>query len=75
MVVIIIVVVGMAVLFCTTYSSADDGCHFIYLFNFRWFHGNISREDAEKMLQPYRNGQYIVRESQNYKGDYTLCVT
>ena len=40
----------------------------------RWFHGNISREEAEKMLKPYKNGQYIVRESQNYKGDYTLCV-
>ncbi len=40
----------------------------------RWFHGNISRDEAEKMLKPYKNGQYIVRESQNYKGDYTLCV-
>ena len=40
----------------------------------RWFHGNISREQAEKMLKPYRNGQYLVRESQNYPGDYTLCV-
>lgn len=39
-----------------------------------WFHGNISRDDAEKMLRPFKNGQYIVRESQNYKGDYTLCV-
>lgn len=40
-----------------------------------WFHGNLSREDAEKLLRPFKNGQYIVRESQNYKGDYTLCVS
>ena len=40
----------------------------------RWFHGDISRENAEKLLRPFRNGNFLVRESQNYKGDYTLCV-
>eukprot|EP00731_Ephydatia_muelleri_P016536 Em0009g960a len=40
-----------------------------------WFHGRISREDAEKLLTPPKNGQFLVRESQNYPGDYTLCVS
>ena len=42
----------------------------------RWFHGNISREEAERLLRKdgRKNGTYLVRESQNYKGDYTLCV-
>ena len=40
----------------------------------RWFHGNISREAAEQLLKPFKNGNFLVRESQNYKGDYTLCV-
>ena len=42
-----------------------------------WFHGRISREDAEKLLlfSPPKNGLFLVRESQNYPGDYTLCVS
>ena len=40
----------------------------------RWFHGNIGREDAEKLLNPLKNGLFLVRESRAYKGDYTLCV-
>lgn len=39
-----------------------------------WFHGNISRDKAEEMLGDKTNGYFLVRESQNYKGDYTLCV-
>ena len=42
--------------------------------NFRWFHGKISREQAENLLQPREDGLYLVRESTNYHGDYTLCV-
>lgn len=41
---------------------------------FRWFHGKISREDAERLLQPRKDGLFLVRESTNYPGDYTLCV-
>eukprot|EP00731_Ephydatia_muelleri_P004839 Em0002g1015a len=40
-----------------------------------WFHGKISRETAEKLLTPSKNGMFLVRESQNYRGDYTLCVS
>ena len=39
-----------------------------------WFHGKISRETAEKLLQPRQDGLFLVRESTNFPGDYTLCV-
>ncbi len=36
----------------------------------------ISREDAEKLLQADKaaDGLFLVRESTNFPGDYTLCV-
>ncbi|XP_043933126.1 tyrosine-protein kinase CSK [Protopterus annectens] len=40
-----------------------------------WFHGKITREQAEKLLFPPDTGLYLVRESTNYPGDYTLCVS
>ena len=40
----------------------------------RWYHGDISRDSAERLLEPYKDGKFLMRESQNYKGDYTLCV-
>jgi len=39
-----------------------------------WFHGKISRDVAEGLLQPRSDGLYMIRESTNYPGDYTLCV-
>ncbi|XP_013414147.1 tyrosine-protein kinase CSK [Lingula anatina] len=39
-----------------------------------WFHGKIKREQAEELLQPREEGLFLVRESTNYPGDYTLCV-
>lgn len=39
-----------------------------------WFHGKISRELAESLLTPREDGSYLVRESANFPGDYTLCV-
>ncbi len=41
----------------------------------RWFHGKISREKAEELLQPRSDGLFLVRESTNFPGDYTLCVS
>jgi len=41
----------------------------------RWFHGKISREQAELLLTPPETGLFLVRESTNYPGDYTLCVS
>lgn len=42
--------------------------------NMPWFHGKISREMAEKLLNPRKDGLFLVRESTNFPGDYTLCV-
>ena len=42
-----------------------------------WFHGNIRREEAEELLlnaPTSEDGLFLVRESTNFKGDYTLCV-
>eukprot|EP00041_Stephanoeca_diplocostata_P024068 m.602569 g.602569 ORF g.602569 m.602569 type:complete len:474 (-) comp22447_c0_seq2:3455-4876(-) len=39
-----------------------------------WFHGKISRDLAEDLLQPRQDGLYMIRESTNFPGDYTLCV-
>lgn len=44
------------------------------MITFRWFHGKISREEAENLLQPRSDGLFLVRESTNFPGDYTLCV-
>lgn len=41
----------------------------------RWFHGNLSGRDAEKLiLERGRNGSFLVRESQSKPGDYVLSV-
>nr|AAI69994.1 C-src tyrosine kinase [Xenopus laevis] len=40
-----------------------------------WFHGKITREQAELLLCPPETGLFLVRESTNYPGDYTLCVS
>ncbi|XP_070296672.1 tyrosine-protein kinase CSK-like [Salvelinus sp. IW2-2015] len=40
-----------------------------------WFHGKITREQAESLLIPPETGLFLVRESTNYPGDYTLCVS
>ncbi|VDO78403.1 unnamed protein product [Soboliphyme baturini] len=43
--------------------------------NERWFHGNISGAEAEKLLMDQgRNGSFLVRESQSTLGDYALSV-
>ena len=47
------------------------GCHDLCC---RWYHGNISRDDVEKLMNPPEDGLFLVRESANYPGDYTLCV-
>lgn len=40
-----------------------------------WFHGKIPREQAEVLLSPPETGLFLVRESTNFPGDYTLCVS
>ena len=46
----------------------------LFFFTCRWFHGKISRDQAEGLLQPRDDGLFLVRESTNFPGDYTLCV-
>lgn len=48
-------------------------CSF-FLIYFSWFHGSITRDEAEHLLQPREDGLFLVRESTNFPGDYTLCV-
>ncbi|XP_061826292.1 tyrosine-protein kinase CSK-like [Nerophis lumbriciformis] len=40
-----------------------------------WFHGKIERGEVEQLLSPPTNGRYLVRESTNYPGNYTLCLS
>ncbi|XP_065069425.1 tyrosine-protein kinase SYK-like [Rhopilema esculentum] len=41
-----------------------------------WFHGRISREQAEKLLNEHstQNGKYLLRESSTQLGSYVLSV-
>ena len=39
-----------------------------------WFHGDLKRQQAEELLQPREDGMFLVRESTNFPGDYTLCL-
>lgn len=39
-----------------------------------WFHGNLTREQAEFLLKDLPEGSYLMRESTHYPGDFTLCL-
>ncbi len=39
-----------------------------------WFHGNLTREQAEFLLKDLPEGSYLIRESMHYPGDFTLCL-
>ncbi|KAL9963886.1 hypothetical protein ACROYT_G027440 [Oculina patagonica] len=39
-----------------------------------WLHEKVTREQAEDLLKPHEDGSFLVRESHNYAGDYTLSV-
>jgi hypothetical protein len=39
-----------------------------------WFHGNISREEAEVVLAGCDSGAFVVRESRAKPGAYSLSV-
>ncbi|KAJ8029238.1 Tyrosine-protein kinase CSK [Holothuria leucospilota] len=40
-----------------------------------WFHGKITREKAEELMHPPRDGTFLVRESTHFQGDYSLSVS
>ncbi|KAL8615942.1 hypothetical protein ACOMHN_034618 [Nucella lapillus] len=39
-----------------------------------WFHGKITRQQAEELLHPRSDGLFLIRESVQHPGDYTLCI-
>ncbi|XP_024945239.1 tyrosine-protein kinase CSK isoform X2 [Cephus cinctus] len=57
-----------------TPTSLVNPRHEVKLNAMPWFHGKISRETAERLLRPREDGLFLVRESTNFPGDYTLCV-
>jgi len=40
----------------------------------RWFHGHMSGKSAEKVLEQWKNGSFLVRESMGQPGNYCLSV-
>uniref|UniRef100_A0A914YU23 Tyrosine-protein kinase n=1 Tax=Panagrolaimus superbus TaxID=310955 RepID=A0A914YU23_9BILA len=40
-----------------------------------FFHGDISRDKTEKLLKSRSDGTFLIRNSTNYPGDFTLCVS
>ncbi|KAL7743428.1 hypothetical protein ACLKA6_018570 [Drosophila palustris] len=47
----------------------------VQLHGFKWFHGNLSGKEAEKLiLERGKNGSFLVRESQSKPGDFVLSV-
>ncbi|XP_051859811.1 tyrosine-protein phosphatase corkscrew isoform X1 [Drosophila albomicans] len=47
----------------------------VQLLGFKWFHGNLSGKEAEKLiLERGRSGSFLVRESQSKPGDFVLSV-
>ncbi len=69
-------------------TGLSNGHNAVKLNDMPWFHGKILRDEAENLLlnvdegdsasvsasaQP-QDGVFLVRESTNFPGDYTLCV-
>ncbi|CAL4060834.1 unnamed protein product, partial [Meganyctiphanes norvegica] len=56
------------------FSMTGKDLELRHLNTMAWFHGKLSRDEAEKLLKPREDGLFLVRESSNFTGDYTLCV-
>lgn len=57
------------------YVQKREGVRSCKLSLMPWFHGKITRDQAERLLHPPETGLFLVRESTNFPGDYTLCVS
>ncbi|XP_025077185.1 SH2 domain-containing adapter protein B-like isoform X3 [Pomacea canaliculata] len=57
----------------TTCSIGEPINAMIPLVNQSWYHGNISRDDAERILRVCKEGSYLVRDSSD-RCHYTLCI-
>lgn len=44
------------------------------LFLFRWYHGSITRIEAETTLRPLSEGSFLVRNCESTKQDYSLSL-
>ncbi|XP_061630793.1 tyrosine-protein kinase CSK-like isoform X1 [Phyllopteryx taeniolatus] len=55
------------------YVASVENCSELNLMP--WFHGKITRLQAERLLSPPKMGFFLVRESTNHPGDYTLCLS
>lgn len=40
----------------------------------RWYHGSITRIEAEGLLRVHQEGSYLVRNSESTKQDYSLSL-
>lgn len=49
-------------------------CFATFGFFCRWYHGAISRTDAENLLRLCKECSYLVRNSQTSKHDYSLSL-
>ena len=47
---------------------------FFFFYSLSWFFGRIEREQAEKLMSSATDGQFLVKESLHFPGDYVLFV-
>ena len=41
---------------------------------YSWFHGKITRDQAEQVMSCATDGQFLIKESMTFPGDYVLFV-
>lgn len=47
--------------------------NFIFII-FRWYHGTLTRVEAENLLRDANEGVFLVRNSESAKHDYSLSL-
>ncbi|CAI5437641.1 unnamed protein product [Caenorhabditis angaria] len=59
----------------STTSSTSSSHHSTATHNQPWYHSMITREKTEKLLNNKPDGTFLVRESTNFPGDFTLSMS